>query len=193
MDKIKNFNSPKSLLALLNDYTPTHEENKFKEDMISFLQNDPNPFSRENVKGHFTGSAWVINKSNTRALITHHKKLKLKLQLGGHCDGDSDILRVALKEIIEESGIEDLSYSLNIFDIDIHEIPERGDVKAHLHYDVRFLFIVEDRAEFIVSDESDNLEWIFKDYDFSNSTYGFQRMFKKWKELDLDDYTFINL
>ena len=193
MDKVNKLTSNKSLIWHMSNYIPTSEEIKFKEDMINFFIDNRLAFYRENASGHFTASAWVINRSNTRALITHHKKLKLKLQLGGHCDGDPDLIRVALKEIIEESGIEEISYSTNVFDIDIHVIPEREEVKEHLHYDVRFLFIVPDDAKYVVSDESDNLEWITKDYDVSNTTYGFQRMFNKWINIDLDDYIFIPL
>ena len=55
--------------------------------------------------GHLTGSAWIVNAERTRTLLTHHRKLKKWLQLGGHADGDPDLLAVALREAREESGL----------------------------------------------------------------------------------------
>ncbi len=71
----------------------------------------------------------------------HHRKLHRWLMPGGHCDGEPDARSVATREIAEETGL--ISYSLiqdAIFDIDIHEIPARGDIPAHLHFDIRYLF-----------------------------------------------------
>lgn len=50
------------------------------------------------AKGHITGSAWVVNGDGTEGLLTHHRKLDCWLQLGGHADGESDVLVVAIKE-----------------------------------------------------------------------------------------------
>ena len=57
-------------------------------------------------------------------LLMHHTKLDKWFQLGGHCDGDPDVINVAIKEASEESGIKNIKpLSLEIFDIDIHLIP----------------------------------------------------------------------
>mgnify|MGYP002148081947 CR=1 FL=1 len=104
MDKINNIPN-RSIFKFLNKYTSTYEEESiYKDMMIDFLDHfGGESYERRNPFGHFTASAWIITDDNKRALITHHKKLGLKLQLGGHCDGDNNILRVAIKEAIEES------------------------------------------------------------------------------------------
>ena len=92
-------------------------------------------------------------------LLTHHKKLKKWLQLGGHSDGVKDVLAVATREAVEESGLEVVALDAEIFDLDVHKIPERAIFPAHYHFDVRFAFRSLSRA-FSVSEESIDLEWV---------------------------------
>lgn len=169
---------------LLEIYEPKDErEIKFKDEIFEILK-DPDCFQRTRLAGHFTSSAWIVNKDNTKSLITLHKKLKMYLQLGGHCDGDSDIIRVAYKEAMEESGITSLMIKKSLFDIDVHTIPEHNGVPSHKHYDVRFLFQVTDDSEFILNEEESNeLRWIDKDEALTiTSSYGFRRMVNKWRD-----------
>jgi 8-oxo-dGTP pyrophosphatase MutT (NUDIX family) len=155
-----------SLLNLLQSYTPTSDYERQTCDAIrAFVREHHDCFLRESLVGHITGSAWVVNKTMTKTLLTHHRKLDKWLQLGGHCDGDSDVLRVALREAVEESGVYDIiPHSPEIFDLDIHEIPERrtGTVvePAHLHYDIRFLLIADDTAPLGITAESKDLQWV---------------------------------
>lgn len=190
MERIENiFNC--SIIEHLESYNPTNDDEiKYKQQMLDFYSEFGDySFDRSNTNGHFTASSWIMTEDGERVLITHHKKLGLKLQLGGHCDGDTNVLRVAIRETIEESGIKNIIYSNSIFDIDVHLIPSNKTTKSHLHYDVRFLVIVPNNSEYIVSDESDALEWITKDYDCSECTYGFKRMMQKWKNIDTSNYT----
>ncbi len=148
-----------SLLAALELYDISSFiqpiEREYKKRCTEFITAHLNCFERSN-KGHITGSAWIINATATKALLTHHKKLSQWLQLGGHADGDPDIKRVALKEAQEESGLESLKFlHEGIFDIDIHPIPGACDY----HYDIRFLLQAESE-EFTVSDESHALAWV---------------------------------
>jgi 8-oxo-dGTP pyrophosphatase MutT (NUDIX family) len=77
------------------------------------------------------------------------------LQLGGHADGDNDILRVALKEASEESGISSIKdISEEIFDIDVHQIPANKNEKAHIHYDIRFILQVSSDEKIKINHES---------------------------------------
>ena len=121
------------LLTLLEAYHPTaREEMQFKEQMTHFIKKHPDCFERTLEIGHITGSACILNKEHTHGLLLHHTKLDTWFQLGGHCDGDSDVLQVALKEAQEESGILGIEpLSIEIFDIDIHRIPENKREKAH--------------------------------------------------------------
>jgi 8-oxo-dGTP pyrophosphatase MutT (NUDIX family) len=82
------------------------------------------------------------------------------MQLGGHSDGDSDTLAVALREAREESGLDGIrSLSDEIFDLDIHEIPARRNEPAHLHYDIRFLLEADRRQPLTITEESKGLAW----------------------------------
>jgi ADP-ribose pyrophosphatase YjhB (NUDIX family) len=96
---------------------------------------------RERLEGHLTASALVVDPARGQALLTHHRKLGRWLQLGGHCDGDANLARTALREAIEESGIEDLRVDPTPIDVDVHAIPERGAEPRHLHLDTRFLVV----------------------------------------------------
>ena len=140
--------------------TPFEEEAGFVEDFISLTQ-DELAFRRERLAGHFTASAWIVNKKRTHTLMTLHKKLNRWLQLGGHADGNENLLEVAMNEAKEESGLTSLRFvDAGIFDIDRHVIPQKGDVPEHFHYDVRFLIEAEIDEPLMMSDESHDLAWI---------------------------------
>ena len=126
---------------------------------IEFLGSSGQVFERRHPPGHFTGSAWLVSADGQRVLLTHHRKLGRWLQLGGHADGDSDLARVALREAEEESGLVDLSVEPEIFDLDRHLIPARGDDPEHWHYDVRYVVRAEGSEDFSISEESLALAW----------------------------------
>ncbi|QDH70385.1 NUDIX hydrolase [Marilutibacter alkalisoli] len=126
---------------------------------LELLADSFDPFERSRLAGHFTASAWLVDRSGTRVLLTHHRKLERWLQLGGHADGDRDLARVALREAEEESGLGGLSVEPEPFDLDRHWIPERGDVPGHWHYDVRYVVRAGTDEDFVVSEESLDLAW----------------------------------
>lgn len=124
------------------------------------LLTDPLAFARERLAGHFTGSAWLVSQDGQRVLLTHHRKLQRWLQLGGHADGDADLAGVALREAEEESGLCGLTLEGEVFDLDRHWIPERGEVPGHWHYDVRYVIRAGADEAFAVSEESLALAWV---------------------------------
>ena len=117
------------------------------------------PFRRERLAGHFTASVWLVSADAGRVLLTHHRKLGMWLQLGGHADGERDLKVAALKEAEEESGLTDLHIEAGIFDLDRHRIPEHKGVPEHWHYDVRYVVRAGENEAYIVSDESHDLAW----------------------------------
>jgi len=170
------------LLMLLEKYNPTPEEVYFKQEMIEFAHANEDCFERSLQIGHFTASAWLVNKDNSKALLMHHTKLDSWFQLGGHCDGDSDVLAVAIKEAQEESGIQGIeAVRTEIFDIDVHTIPHVKDIPEHVHYDVRFLLRVNSDEDVIQNRESKELRWIGKDSaELPTNERSVTRMFDKW-------------
>lgn len=129
--------------------------------IIDFIKSNEDCFESLLHAGHITGSAWLVDKSGTRVLLTHHRKLDKWIQLGGHADGDPDIRRAALREAREESGLKDVELvNAEIFDVDVHDIPERPGEPAHVHYDIRYAARTAGSEEYTVSDESHDLAWI---------------------------------
>lgn len=160
------------LLALLRNHRPsTTVESNMLNELISFVETHSDCFERSLSIGHITASAWIVDTSRTYALLTHHRKLDSWLQLGGHADGVTDVLQVALTEANEEAGLSSIRpVQSTIFDVDIHLIPGRhgsgghgraGWEAPHYHYDIRFL-LEADKNETLVRAERESkaLEWV---------------------------------
>ncbi|WP_373496074.1 NUDIX hydrolase [Aquiflexum sp.] len=178
----------KKLRENLEKYrTPFEEEGSFIQDFIE-LTHDDLAFVRERLQGHFTASAWIVNKMRTHTLMTLHRKLNHWLQLGGHADGHENLLEVALAEAQEESGLSSLRFvDSGIFDIDRHTIPQRGEVPEHFHYDVRFLIEAEMNEPLVISEESKDLAWIPFDAveDFVGPNPSILRMLEKTSKSEI--------
>jgi len=150
------------LITSLKEYNAVDlKENEMVLRVIDYLNKTNDYLGKINPEGHITGSAWIINKNRDKVLLTHHLKLNMWVQLGGHTELDETVLESAYREGIEESGLDSLTLlDEQIFDVDVHCIPERKGVKAHFHYDIRYIFEGDDQIPFVVSDESHDLKWI---------------------------------
>jgi len=149
------------LATALDDYLARHpDEGDVVADFEQFLASNVSVFERHHAAGHFTGSAWLVSADGERVLLTHHRKLRRWLQLGGHADGDANLARVALREAGEESGLDGLVVESAIFDLDAHRIPARGEEAEHWHYDVRHVVRATGDEDFAISAESLALAWM---------------------------------
>lgn len=153
-----------SVLQLLRTHAArpldAHEAEMTAE-TIRFVEAHEDCFLRSCVPGHVTGSAWILSPDRTKTLLTHHHKLDKWLQLGGHADGDSDLLAVALREAREESGLTKVrAVSAEVFDVDRHWIPARKTDPGHYHYDLRFLIEADPADPLVISNESKDLAWV---------------------------------
>src|SRR5438105_15481751 len=102
------------------DLSSRRDEAVHRQRMLELLDSCVNCFDRHAFPAHFTGSALVVSAGGARCLLHYHRKLDFWLQLGGHCDGEEDVLFVAKREAYEESGIYGLiTASKRTFDLDI--------------------------------------------------------------------------
>lgn len=152
-------------LDLVNYAPESHEDSSVKDRILNLIKEKEDCYWRSCFEpGHITASAVLTSHDGKRVLMNHHKFLNLWLCFGGHADGDTDTQRVAIRETIEESGIQAVEPILSdILDLDIHKIPEnpsKGE-PAHFHHDVRYLLRVCDPAyeTFSQSEESHALSW----------------------------------
>ncbi|MDX3225718.1 NUDIX hydrolase [Streptomyces sp. ME19-01-6] len=105
--------------------------------------------------GHITASALVIDPSQGRVLLTLHRKLKMWLQMGGHCEPeDATLADAALREATEESGIEGLTLlPTGPVRLDRHLTP------CAWHLDVQYAALAPREAVAAISEESLDLRW----------------------------------
>ena len=161
--------SRRSLLAQLTRYRLRHPDEGSEIDRIEQLvEAHGDCFERSCLPGHITGSSWIVSHDHSKVLLTHHRKLDLWLQLGGHADGEPDVLRTSLREAREESGmsnfrVEPIRGLAIPLDLDVHTIPAYGDAPAHEHHDVRYLLVAEPGQPLVMSSESKDLRWFEND------------------------------
>ncbi len=152
------------LLNRLRRYkTGFMEEAGFVRRSIDFIEQHEDCFYRELWPAHVTGSSWVVNPARSHVLMLHHKKHDQWFQPGGHADGQSDVLAVALRETMEETGLGPEVFRLlseDIFDVDIHAIPPMANDPAHQHIDIRFVIEIDDRLAVPGNDESHQVLWV---------------------------------
>ncbi len=151
---------------LITSYAaPSEEQRIIQSRFLTFISEVAYPTRRDTIPGHLTTSAFIINVELKSVLLTHHLKFDRWMQLGGHIEPeDRSLLDSAMREAREESGLKVLqAYGTSdkeaLIDLDIHEIPARGDMPAHLHYDVRFLLTTSEVVFRVEQTESHALAW----------------------------------
>lgn len=176
------------LLRQLEQYKPCNEqEERDRALLLRALREEENVFSRENERMHMTASAWVTNERRDRILMAYHKIYDSWAWLGGHADGERDLLAAAMREVREESGVvhvrpvmEDI-FSLEVLTVDGHE--KRGRyVSSHLHLNVTYLLIADDTDTLTVKpDENSGVRWFTPDgaVEASSEPWYRERIYKK--------------
>lgn len=142
------------------------QEEKDKELVLKYIEEFDNILTRENSLCHMTASSWIVNKDRTKVLMIYHNIYKSWAWTGGHADGDSNLMHVALKEAEEETGLKNLKLlSDGIFGIGI--IPVNNHIKrgkfvsSHLHIDCCYLFEADENEELkIKPDENSGVKWV---------------------------------
>lgn len=133
------------LIEELERYQPWNEqEERDLAELLRRLKSGEELYCRENLSAHLTSSAWVVSPDRRRVLLAYHNLYDSWAWLGGHADGERDLLAVAVREVQEESGLASVRpvssdiYSVEILTVDGHE--KRGAyVPSHLHLNVTYL------------------------------------------------------
>lgn len=140
------------------------EEEEIKKNILKYMDKYSDVLTRNNDKCHFTSSGIVLNKERTKVLMVFHNIYNSWIVPGGHADGDSDLLHVALKEVEEETGQKATVLDKNIFQLSISPIEghmKRGKyVEPHYHLDVLYLLEADDTIPLVYrEDESQGVKW----------------------------------
>lgn len=151
----------------LEKYIPYNEQEEVERKiMLNYFNIFDDVLTRKNEIGHFTSSAFVLNKERTKILMIYHKIYNSWGWVGGHSDGDSDLLYVAMKEAREETGIKNVKpvlndiYSVEIINVNGHV--KRGKyVGSHAHLNVTYLLEADENEElYIKEDENSGVKWV---------------------------------
>lgn len=150
-----------NLIEELRAYQPFNEqEEKDRELILRCLETMPDVYERSNPIAHMTASAWIVNPERTKVLMCWHNIYKSWSWLGGHADGERDLLKVALKETREESGLKqvipvsDQIFSIESLTVDGH-IHHGIYVSSHLHLNATYL-LEADNHEMIHMNPEEN-------------------------------------
>lgn len=155
------------LLQELKRFEPfNNQEAKDKEVILKFINTCNDIFTRKNEIAHFTASSWVVNKERTKVLMIYHNIYDSWAWTGGHADGEEDLLKVAINEVKEETGVSQVRpVQKDIFSIEILTVNghiKRGKyVSSHLHINVTYLLEVDDKMELTIKpDENSGVKWV---------------------------------
>ena len=150
----------------IKKYRPCNaQEQRDQALILDFLEKNGDAFLRSNLLAHMTASSWIVNPERTKTLMVYHNLYDSWSWTGGHADGETDLLSVALREAREETGIEHVRplspeiFSLEVLTVDGHE--KRGEyVPSHLHMNVTYLLEAEESDTLrICKEENSGVAW----------------------------------
>lgn len=153
------------------DFNPANQQEiQDKKVILDYIEKFPNNILlRENEFAHITSSGFIMNKSMDKVLLVHHNIRNTWAWTGGHADGDSDFLHVAIKEAKEETGINTITaLTEEIVSMDI--LPVFGHMKrnkyvsAHQHLSIAYILIADENEKLVIKeDENSGVDWFSTD------------------------------
>ena len=165
------------LIQQLKEYTPFNEQEEMDKSLIlNWIEHNADAFYRKNKVAHVTASAWVVNKDRSKVLMVYHNIYQSWSWLGGHADGETDLLSVAIREVKEEAGITNVRpvfeeiYSLESLTVDGH-VKNGKYVSSHLHFNITYLLEADSKeAVSIKADENSGVAWFSPEEALQRST-----------------------
>lgn len=165
------------LTEKIKNYRPFNEqEEKDKLLILDWIIKNENAFSRENSVAHMTASAWVVNKDRSKVLMVYHNIYNSWSWLGGHADGETDLLAVAIREVKEEAGITKVCpvseeiFSMESLTVDGH-VKNGSYVSSHLHLNITYLLEADSEENVsIKADENSGVAWFTPEEALQKST-----------------------
>ena len=154
------------IIEEIKKYRPCNaQEQRDQALILDFLEKNGDAFLRSNLLAHMTASSWIVNPERTKTLMVYHNLYDSWSWTGGHADGETDLLSVALREAREETGIAHVRplspeiFSLEVLTVDGHE--KRGEyVPSHLHMNVTYLLESEESDTLhICREENSGVAW----------------------------------
>ena len=178
------------------EYQPVNlQETQDKKIILDYIEKFPdNILLRENEFAHITSSGFIMNKELDKVLMIHHNIRNTWAWIGGHVDGDTNFLHVAMKEAREETGINEITpLTDKIVALDI--LPVYGHIKkdkyvsAHMHLSIAYIFIANENETLkIRPDENSDVKWFPLDtfteaYYDSKDLYLYNKLIQKAKQI----------
>ena len=176
------------IIEEIKKYRPCNaQEQRDQALILDFLEKNGDAFLRSNLLAHMTASSWIVNPERTKTLMVYHNIYDSWSWTGGHADGETDLLAVALREAREETGIAHVRpvspeiFSLEVLTVDGHE--KRGAyVPSHLHMNVTYLLEAEESDTLhICREENSGVAWFSLEEALKASTepWFVERIYKK--------------
>lgn len=151
----------------IEKYQPYNEqEANDKQIMLKYIDTFEDVLTRNNEFGHFTASAWAVNREKTKVLMIYHNIYQSWAWTGGHADGEDNLLEVAIRELKEETGIKNVKVlNNNIFSLEIicvnGHIKKEKYVSSHQHLNLTYLVEVDEKEILKVKEEENSgVKWI---------------------------------
>ena len=154
-------------VELLKQYIPYDEQEEKDVQMIIKAEKIfGDILTRDNEFCHLTASAFIVNKEHTKVLCIFHNIYNSWGWVGGHADGDDDMLYVATKETKEETSLSNF-IAVGDMPISVEILPVKGHVKrgkyvsGHVHLNVTYLFEANENETIkILEEENSNIGWL---------------------------------
>lgn len=161
--------SKDALRSALSGFEPVNEQEEKDRELLLEALDEKDVFTRENRARHFTASSWIVNRTRDKVLMIYHNIYNSWSWTGGHTDGETDLMNVALREAKEETGVKHIRplsaapFSVEILTVDGHV--KRGEyVPSHLHLNVTYLMEADETDDlFTKPDENSGVKWFTLD------------------------------